>query len=116
MKELLDALSHGKSIDFARAQSLAQEFFSTRDAASGNFELLARLLEEILGYKLLKTDFVAFPPDARSRLVSLADSMAVDAIAKCIEAAVRANLAGGENPHSPKEGENMWTRARDAMP
>ncbi len=75
MKELLDALSHAKSIDFARAQSLAQEFFANRDAAAGNFELLARLLEEILCYKLLKADFVAFPPEARSRLVSLADSL-----------------------------------------
>ncbi len=42
MKELLDALSHAKSIDFARAQSLAQEFFANRDAAAGNFELLAQ--------------------------------------------------------------------------
>ncbi len=37
MKELLDALSHAKSIDFARAQSLAQEFFANRDAAAGQF-------------------------------------------------------------------------------
>ena len=64
MKALLDALSAAKSIDFARAQSLAQEFFANRDAAAGNFELLARLLEEILCYKLLKTDFVAFPPES----------------------------------------------------
>jgi DNA polymerase-3 subunit delta' len=115
MKELLDALSHAKSIDFARAQSLAQEFFSTRDAASGNFELLARLLEEILCYKLLQTDFVAFPPEARSRLVSLADSMAVEAIAKCIEAAVRASLAVGENANPRMQAENWWTIAGHAM-
>src|SRR3984957_2052184 len=115
MKELLDALIHAKSIDFARSQSLAQEFFATRDAASGNFELLARLLEEILCYKLLKTDFVAFPPEARSRLVSLADSMAVDAIAKCIQAAVRASLAVGENANPRMQAENWWTIAGHAM-
>src|SRR6202030_3178976 len=109
MKELLDALSHGKSIDFARAQSLAQEFFANRDAASGNFELLARLLEEILCYKLLKTDFVAFPPETRSKLVSLADSLAVDAVVKCIDAAVSASAAGGENANPRMQAENWWT-------
>jgi DNA polymerase III subunit delta' len=115
MKELLDALSHGKSIDFARAQSLAQEFFANRDAASGNFELLARLLEEILCYKLLKTDFVAFPPETRSKLTSLADSMAVDAVVKCIDGAVRASAAVGENANPRMQAENWWTIAGHAM-
>jgi DNA polymerase-3 subunit delta' len=115
MKDLIDALSHGKSIDFARAQSLAQEFFANRDAASGNFELLARLLEEILCYKLLKTDFVAFPPETRSKLVSLADSLAVDAVVKCIDAAVRASAAVGENANPRMQAENWWTIAGHAM-
>ena len=115
MKELLEALSHGKSIDFARAQSLAQEFFANRDAAAGNFELLARLLEEILCYKLLKTDFIAFPPAARSQLVSLADSLAVDAVVKCIDAAVRASVAVGENANPRMQAENWWTIAGHAM-
>jgi DNA polymerase III subunit delta' len=117
MKELIDALSHGKSIDFARAQSLAQEFFANRDAASGNFELLARLLEEILCYKLLtsETKFVAFPPETRSKLVSLADSLTVDAVVKCIDAAVRASAAVGENANPRMQAENWWTIAGHAM-
>ena len=115
MKELLDALSHAKSIDFARAQSIAQEFFANRDAAAGNFELLARLLEEVLCYKLLKTDFVAFPPEARSKLVSLADSLEVDAIAKCIDAAVRATEAVVQNANPRMQAENWWTIAGHAM-
>src|SRR5271163_2021445 len=115
MKELLDALSHAKSIDFARAQSLAQEFFANRDAAAGNFELLARLLEEVLCYKLLKSDFVAFPPEARSKLVSLADSLEVDAIAKCIDAAVRATEAVVQNANPRMQAENWWTIAGHAM-
>jgi DNA polymerase-3 subunit delta' len=117
MKELIDALSHAKSIDFARAQSLAQEFFANRDAASGNFELLARLLEEILCYKLLvsETDFVAFPSETRSKLVSLADSMTIDAVVKCIDAAVRASAAVGENANPRMQAENWWTIAGHAM-
>ena len=115
MKELLDALSTAKSIDFARAQSLAQEFFANRDAAAGNFELLARLLEEILCYKLLKTDFVAFPPDSRSKLASLADSIGVDAVVKCIDAAVRATEAVEANANPRLQAENWWTIAGHAM-
>ncbi len=115
MKELLDALTHAKSIDFARAQSIAQEFFANRDAAAGNFELLARLLEEVLCYKLLKTDFVAFPPEARSKLVSLADSLELDAIAKCIDAAVRATEAVVQNANPRMQAENWWTIAGQAM-
>ena len=115
MKELIDALSHAKSIDFARAQSIAQELFANRDAASGNFELLARLLEEVLCYKLLKTDFVAFPPETRSRLVSLADTLSIEAIARCIDAAVRASFAVGENANPRMQAENWWTIAGNAM-
>ena len=115
MKELLDALSHAKSIDFARAQSLAQEFFANRDAAAGNFELLARLLEEILCYKLLKADFVAFRPESRSKLVSLADSVGVDAVVKCIDAAVRATEAVVANANPRMQAENWWTIAGHAM-
>lgn len=115
MKELLDALSTAKSIDFARAQSLAQEFFANRDAAAGNFELLARLLEEILCYKLLKTDFVAFPPESRSKMASLAEDLGVDAVVKCIDAAVRATEAVGENANPRLQAENWWTIAGHAM-
>ena len=115
MKELLDALGTAKSIDFARAQSLAQEFFANRDAAAGNFELLARLLEEVLCYKLLKTDFVAFPPESRSKLVGLADSIGVDAVVKCIDAAVRATEAVEANANPRLQAENWWTIAGHAM-
>ncbi len=115
MKELLAALSTATSIDFARAQSLAQEFFANRDAAAGNFELLARLLEEILCYKLVKTDFVAFPPDSKSQLASLADSLGVDAVVKCIDAAVRAVEAVEANANPRLQAENWWTIAGHAM-
>ncbi len=115
MKELLDAIGTAKSIDFARAQSLAQDFFANRDAAAGNFELLARILEEILCYKLLKTDFVAFGPESRSKLASLADSLDVDAVVKCIGAAVRASEAVEANANPRLQAENWWTIAGHAM-
>ena len=115
LQELLEALSHAKSIDFARAQSLAQEFFANRDAAAGNFELLARLLEEVLCYKLLRSDFAAFAPESRSKMKSLADSFGVDALVKCIDAAVRASDAVGENANPRLQAENWWTIAGHAI-
>ncbi len=115
IKELLAALSNAKSIDFARAQALAQEFFANRDAAAANFELLARLLEEILCCKLLKTDFAAFPPKDAETMAILAEQVDVDALVKCIDAAVRASEAieGMANPRL--QAENWWTIAHQAM-
>ncbi|MGA7871773.1 MAG: hypothetical protein WCA22_12850, partial [Candidatus Binatus sp.] len=115
MKELLDALSTAKSIDFVRAQSLAQEFFANRDTAAGNFELLARLLEEILCYKLLRTDFAAFPAESRSKMASLGDSLDVDAVVKCIDAAVRAVEAVEAMANPRMQAEHWWTIAGRAM-
>jgi hypothetical protein len=58
---------------------------------------------------------VAFPPEARSKLVSLADSLGVDAIAKCIDAAVRATEAVVQNANPRMQAENWWTIAGHAM-
>jgi DNA polymerase III subunit delta' len=115
MKELLDALSDAKSIDFARANAIAQQFFANRDAAADNFELLARLLEEILCYKLLKRGVEAFPPESREKMASLADRFAVDAVVKCIDAAVRAADAVVQNANPRLQAENWWTTAGRAM-
>ncbi len=115
MKELLAALSAAKSLDFARAQALAQEFFANRDTAADNFELLARLLEEILCYKLLKAEFVAFPPESANAMKKLADSIAVDAVVKCIDAAVRATEAVEAMANPRLQAENWWTLAGQAI-
>ena len=115
MKELLAALSTAKSLDFARAQVLAQTFFANRDAAAANFELLARLLEEILCSKLLKTDFAAFPPSAAETMTLLAERVGVDGLVKCIDAAVRASAAIEEMANPRLQAENWWTIAGRAM-
>jgi DNA polymerase III subunit delta' len=115
LRELLAALSTAKSIDFARANSLAQEFFANRDAAAANFELLARMLEEILCCKLLKADFAAFPPAASETMAQIARRAGVDGLVKCIDAAVRA-LEAVEAMANPRlQAENWWTIAAQAM-
>jgi DNA polymerase III subunit delta' len=113
--ELIDALSEARSIDFARANSLAQEFFANRAAAAGNFELLARLLEEVLCYKLLKSGLEALPPGSRSKMTGLADRFALDALVRCIDAAVRAAEAVEQNANPRLQAENWWSTAGRAM-
>jgi DNA polymerase-3 subunit delta' len=115
LSQLLAALSTAKSIDFARANSIAQELFANRDAAAANFELLARLLEEILCCKLLKTDFAAFPPEAGETMAILAERIGVDALVKCIDAAVRASEAVEAMANPRLQAENWWTIAAQAM-
>ena len=63
IRELLDALGGARRLDFARAQALAQEFFASREQAAENFELIARLLEEMLCLKLLRTPPAAAAPE-----------------------------------------------------
>ncbi len=115
VKELLDALSTAKSIDFAKASALAQEFFGNRDEAAENFELLARLLEDVLCYKLLKSEFGAISPESAKKMKELADGIEVDAVVKCIDAAVRAAQAVDEMANSRLQAENWWTLAGQAM-
>ena len=115
MKELLAALSNAKSMDFARANALAQEFFANRGDAADNFELLARLLEDILCYKLLKTEFAAFPADAAKKMTEFANGVEVKAVVKCIDAAVRAVEAIEAMANPRLQAENWWTLAGQAM-
>jgi DNA polymerase-3 subunit delta' len=115
LAELIDALSDARSIDFARANSLAQEFFANRAAAASNFELLARLLEEVLCYKLLKSGFEALPPGPRTKMTGLADRFALDAVVRCIDAAVRAAEAVEQNANPRLQAENWWSTAGRAM-
>ena len=63
LKELLDALHRAKRLDFAGANAIAQEHFGNREQAADNFELMARLLEEILCAKLLGDVFAAASPE-----------------------------------------------------
>jgi DNA polymerase-3 subunit delta' len=115
VKELLAALSNAKSIDFAKATAIAQEFFANRDEAADNFELLARLLEDILCYKLLKSEFAAFSADSAKKMQEFANSIEVAAVIKCIDAAVRAAQAIDEMANPRMQAENWWTLAGQAM-
>ncbi|MGH7916046.1 MAG: hypothetical protein ACREQE_01145, partial [Candidatus Binataceae bacterium] len=63
LRELIGALGRVRSYDFADVHALAQEFFAAREQASENFELIARALEEVICFKLLKTALTAPSPE-----------------------------------------------------
>lgn len=106
-RAIVNALRQARTIDFARAQALAQEFFTARDQAADSFELIARLLEEILCYKLVGAGSVACSSDA-ARLAELAEVFELDALLKSLDAAVKAHDAveGMANPRL--QAEQLW--------
>ncbi|MGH7815170.1 MAG: ATP-binding protein [Candidatus Binataceae bacterium] len=111
MAELIAALADAKSIDFARASAIAQEFFATRDAAAANFELLARVLEEIVCYKLIGTGLAAAPPRTEKAMAAIASRADAPAIAECAAAAVSAIEAVEAMANPRLQAEKFWTIA-----
>jgi len=111
IKELLTAVANANSMDFVRAQALAQEFFANRDQAAANFELLARLLEEILCYKLLGAEAGVDAPSNKS----LADKLPLDAVVSCIGGAVRAVEAVEAMANPRLQAEQFWVSAGRAI-
>src|SRR5260370_8296360 len=93
LKELLQALSSGTLPDFAAAQSLAQDFFASREQAVDNFELIARLLEEMLCFKLLRENPNAPSPEAAKMLTPFAERVDVDTLANLLDAALKSGAA-----------------------
>ena len=106
-RAILNALRHARAIDFSRAQALAQEFFSSREQAADTFELIARLLEEILCYKLSGAGFAASSSDA-VQLGELAEVFGLDALLRSIDAAVKAHAAVEGMANSRLQAEQLW--------
>ncbi|HEY6393835.1 MAG TPA: hypothetical protein VIX12_00385, partial [Candidatus Binataceae bacterium] len=115
LDELLKALKSGKSADFAAAQEIAQSLFSNRGPAVDNFELIARLLEEILCYKLLKADFAAYSKETATAMAELAQGLTIDGILRCLDAAVKAAGAIEAMANPRLQAEQWWMTAADAL-
>ncbi|MGO9605014.1 MAG: ATP-binding protein [Candidatus Binataceae bacterium] len=109
MNELLDALARARTFDFASAQQIAEAHFRTRDEATENFELIARLLEEILCCKLLGSE------NAVKGIADLAAALPLEAIVACIEGAVRARGAVDAMANPRLQAEQYWMVAAQAI-
>jgi DNA polymerase III subunit delta' len=114
VKELLKALSEAAALDFASIQALVQNYFGVRDQAVDNFELIARLFEEMLCFKLLKTDLAASGPSAQL-MMALANRFDPKTMAELAEAALAAASAVAEMATSRLQAEQFFLTAGRAL-
>lgn len=118
MAELLGALDRAATIDFAAAQTLAQDFFASRSEALGNFELIARLLEEMLCCKLLGARYADDRPadaEAMRAMSGLVDRLELAAILTALEGAVRAATAVEAMANPRLQAESWWMEVARAV-
>ncbi len=115
IKELAAALKRLRQIDFAAAVGLAQDYFASREQAVENFELIARLLEEILCVKLLRAEAISVSPELADVMTELRNNLSAEVIATITSAAVKAVSAveGMANPRL--QAEAWWMGAAAAM-
>ncbi|HEY2663769.1 MAG TPA: hypothetical protein VGI47_05465, partial [Candidatus Binataceae bacterium] len=113
--ELLRALKDARAIDFPKAHDLAQELFGKRDQAADSFELLARLLEDLLTHKILNSATEGGEAEIGKLMTGLAQAMSVEAILKGIGDALTAAAAveGMANPRL--QAEQWWLEIGSAM-
>jgi len=114
VKELLKALGEAATLDFASLQPLVQNCFGVRDQAVGNFELIARLFEEMLCYKLLKTDLAASASDAQT-MIAMANRFDPKTMAELAEAALAAASAVEAMANSRLQAEQFFLTAGRAL-
>ena len=114
VKELLRALGDAATLDFASIQPLVQNCFGARDQAIGNFELIARLFEEMLCFRLLKTDLAASTSDAQM-MMAMANRFDPKTMAELAEAALAAASAVSEMANSRLQAEQFFMAAGRAL-
>lgn len=108
MVELLGALGRAGRLGFVEAERLAQSWFSDRDEAAENFELIARLIEEILCLKLLGTRPVAASPEAVRLMEEMASRLDVETLLSSLGAALQAASAVEAMANSRLQAERFW--------
>jgi DNA polymerase III subunit delta' len=115
VRELIGALGRARALDFDGAQSLAQDFFGARDQAVENFELIARLLEEMLCFKLLGSELIAPAPEATAAMAEIAARSDAAVLAQIANAALAAAVAVEEMANSRLQAEQFWIGAGRAL-
>jgi DNA polymerase-3 subunit delta' len=114
IKELVDGLRGLRHMDFAAASGMAQDHFANREQAAENFELIARLLEEILCFKLLGAELTTPAPEVAGVMADLGDKLSVEVMASLAEAAVKAAAAVEAMANPRLQAERWWMNAAQA--
>ncbi len=112
---LLDALARAPGFDFPAIQALAQEFFAARDQAAENFELIARLIEEMLCSRLLGAEAAAAPPDSAAPAAAITGRIDAATLAAIAEAALEASAAVEAMANPRLQAERFWLETGQAL-
>jgi DNA polymerase-3 subunit delta' len=112
---IVDALSRAKTLDFAGAQAIAQELFGSREEAADNFELIARMLEEMLCFRLLRAELNAPSPEAARKMAEIAQAADPAVLAELMGGALRAREAIDGMANSRLQAEQWWMAAGSAF-
>lgn len=113
--QLVEALGRARTLDFAGAQAIAQELFASREEAADNFELIARILEEMLCFKLLGAELNAPSPEAARMMAEIAHRLESAAMANLLGAALKAAAAVDAMANSRLQAEQWWMAAGAAL-
>ena len=113
--ELLKALGRARTIDFAEAQSIAQQYFSVRAEAADNFELIARVLEEMLCFRLLGAELNAPSAEAARIMAEFAQAADPAILAQLMSRALEARSAIDAMATSRLQAETWWMDAGAAF-
>ena len=105
---LLEAIGRARSLDFAAAQALAQEHFAARDQSVENFELIARMLEEMLWLRLLDRELDSPAGPIAGKMKQIAEGLEIGAILSAMENAVKASGAVDAMANSRLQAERWW--------
>jgi DNA polymerase III subunit delta' len=112
---LLKALVGASTIDFVEAHALAQQFFATRGEAADNFELIARMLEEMLCCKLLQAELIAPSPEAACMMTQFAEAIETATLARLLERVLDAHAAVEAMANPRLQAETWWMAAGAAL-
>ncbi len=115
IQTILHRLAQARLLDFTEIQSVAQEFFSNREQAAENFELICRLLEEILCLKLLHVGPAATAPEIAQAMAKVAEDFELVAVLSGLEGAVQASSAIDEMANPRLQAERWWMTMGDAL-
>jgi DNA polymerase-3 subunit delta' len=111
MAQILKALVDAAEIGFVEANTLAQQFFSTREQAAENFELIARMLEEMLCYKLLQSELNVTSREAARMMNQVAETIDTGTLAMLLKKALDAHAAVEAMANPRLQAENWWMAA-----
>jgi DNA polymerase III subunit delta' len=114
-RELLDALKQSGKMDFVQARRLAERFFATREQAQENFELMARLLQDVLWLKLGGAEAEGMPADGAGHLSGLVEALSLQSILVMLELALHAAGAVDAMANPRLQAEGLWIAAGEAL-